>query len=144
MKSFIAHYMNKYPGGSVDSDGMTYLRAHDAKGNLRVVLCHAAGSLQDRSKICGAPDAHDLAPIPKDCRVYCDREDGVEQHDEGEDRSAIAARVAAQFGGRVPSVHEMGGDRFEKDHGAVDSFRAAAWLEAGKPEAVVKPKKGKK
>lgn len=139
VKPFIAHYRNKYPGGYVDSDGSSYLRAYDGKGNLRVVLCSAAGSLQDRSKICGAPDSHDASPIPKDCRVYCDKQDGVELHKDSEARAEVAKKVSARFGGRVPSIEEMSGKSFQQSHEYCDKFRAAEWLEKN-PEAKVSKK----
>lgn len=142
MKSYVAHYMNKYPGGSVDSDGETYLRAFDAAGKLRVVLGHGAGSVRDNSKLAGALDCHDLSPIPKDCRVFCDRAEGVERHQEADARSEVAVALAEQFGGKVPSVEEMLGENFHPSHKFVDEFRAQAWMEKGSaPAAEAKKKK---
>jgi len=144
MKPFVAHYLNKYPGGTVDSDADTYLRAYDSKGKLRVVLADGAGSVQDRSKLAGAPDCHDMAPIPKDCRVFCDRAEGVELHQEAESRKEVAKAVAEKFGGRVPSVAEICGDQFHGSNKFVDEFRAQEWMENGSAPAANKAKKSKK
>ena len=141
MKPFVAHYMNKYPGGMVDSDADTYLRAYDADGNLRVVLADGAGSVQDRSRLCGAMDQHDLSPIPKDCRVYCDRTEGIELHSEAKARMEVARAVAAAHNGKVPSVEELCGDSFHGSHKFVDEFRAQVWMEKGAVKAVSKKKK---
>lgn len=141
MKPFIAHYSNKYPGGNVDSDGETYLRAFDAKGKLRVALALGAGSVRDNGKMVGALDAHDLSPLPKDCRVMCDRAEGLVPHQEAEARSEVAAAVAEQFDGKVPSVQEMAGDSFSDNHNFVENFRAQAWMEKASVPAEKKKKK---
>lgn len=140
MKSYIAHYMNKYPGGVVDSDGEMYLRAYDASGRLRVVLANAAGSCVDRGAMSGAMDKHDLSPIPKDCRVWCDRVNGLEQHQEAKARLEIAMEVAENFDGRVPSVEEICGADFNGSNKFVDDFRAQQWIEKGSVVAVQGPK----
>lgn len=142
MKPYVAHYMNKYPNGTVDSDGETYLRAYDAKGKLRVVLGEAAGSVQDRSKALGCPDSHDLSPIPKDTRVWCDKSEGIERHQDADARQVIAEAVAAQYDGRVPSVEEMAGDHFGGSKKFTDDFRAQTWMEKGSvPAKMLKKKK---
>lgn len=132
MKPYIAHYMNKYPQGAVDSDGESYLRAKDASGRLRISLVNANGVVQDNGKLLGAKDKHDLSPIPKDCRHWCDKGHGVEAHREFSERKEIAEKVAEKFDGRVPSVEEMIG-RDISDHRFVDEqFKAAKWLEEQK------------
>ncbi|MGE3263598.1 MAG: hypothetical protein AB7K68_17610 [Bacteriovoracia bacterium] len=141
MKPYIAHYMNKYPGGSVDSDGENYLKAIDAEGKLRVSLICGAGSVRDNSKMVGASDCHDLGPIPKDCRVYCDRADGLEKHKDAEARSEVAAAVAEKFEGRVPSVEEMCGEDFGGSHKFVEEFSAQKWMENGSVPAEKAAKK---
>ena len=142
MKPYIAHYMNKYPGGSVDSDAHSYLRAHDAKGRLRVSLIMGAGSVQDNSKVVGAMDCHNLSPIPKDCRVFCDGVDGIHRHAHADARAKIAEKVAAEFDGRVPGVDEMCGEEFQSSPKFVDEFRAEKWLGGEVKEE--QPKKKKK
>lgn len=144
MKPYIAHYMNKYPGGSVDSDGSSYLRAHDSKGRLRVSLVMGAGSVQDNSKMVGALDSHNLSPIPKDCRVYCDGVDGVHRHAHADQRAAIAAKVASEFDCCVPGVDEMCGEEFQNSHKWVDAFRAEVWLDGDAKPQVQPKKKAKK
>lgn len=143
MKPFVAHYANKYPGGTVDSDGDSYLRAYDADGKLRVVLADGAGSVVDRSKALGAIDCHDLSPIPKDCRVFCDRAEGLERHQDADARAEVAKAVAEANGGKVPSVEEMCGDHFHASNKFVDEFRAQDWMEKGSSPAS-KPAKKKK
>lgn len=142
VKPFIAHYRNKYPGGYVDSDGACYLRAYDAKGRLRVVLCAAAGSLQDRSKIAGAMDVHCGAPIPKDTRVWCDMPESVEKHREADARMKVAAMVAEQYDGRVPSVQEICQEDFQNSVKFVDAFSAESYLsESSEPAKPLRKKK---
>lgn len=142
MKPYIAHYLNKYPGGSVDSDGETYLRAFDNKGKLRVALALAAGSVVDKSKMVGAKDVHDLSPIPKDTRVFCDMVQGLERHKEADAREEVASALAEKFDGRVPSVEELCGDNFHGSHKFVDEFRAQDWMEKASSQA--QPAKKKK
>jgi len=143
MKPYVAHYLNKYPGGSVDSDGETYLRAYDSEGKLRVVLALAAGSVVDRSKMVGAKDCHDLSPIPKDTRVFCDLMHGIERHREADAREEVARALAKKFEGRVPSVEELCGDAFVASHKFVDEFRAQDWMEKGSSQAQPEKKKKK-
>lgn len=70
MKSWHVHYMNKYPGGHVESSDSS-LRVYDADGKLKVSLVkNGAGQWVCNSEELGLEDKHDLAPIPKDARLY--------------------------------------------------------------------------
>jgi hypothetical protein len=70
MKSWKIHYLNKYPGGSVESSESSF-RVYDKDGDLRVALVKdGGGSWADISAEEGLPDRHDLAPIPKEARVH--------------------------------------------------------------------------
>lgn len=85
MKSLVAHYMNKYPGGHCEPSDAGF-RAYDANGKLRVVLEKGGdGMMHDISEQYGLEDRHDLAPIPKDSRLFKVRDGKVakdELHDE--------------------------------------------------------------
>lgn len=143
MRPYIAHYRNKYPGGEVDSDGESYLRAYDAKGRLRVVLANAVGSVVDQKSVVGCMDAHDLSPLPKDCRVWCNRSSGLERHAEADAREKVAEKIAAEFDGRVPGVEEICGEEFQNSHKFVEQFRAEQWVSEDGAEVPVfkNPKK---
>lgn len=70
MKSLYLHYKNKYPGGSVRSSEAS-LDVYSASGEHVIAMRRdGSGALVDQSEALGLRDRHDLAPIPKDARVF--------------------------------------------------------------------------
>lgn len=70
MKSYTLHYRNKYPKGHVQSTENA-VDVYDHEGNHCVALRkNGAGQWADESAAQGCLDQHDLAPIPKDARLY--------------------------------------------------------------------------
>lgn len=70
MMSYYLHYKNKYPGGRV-SLSESALDVYDAEGEHCVALRKdGGGSFIDRSAAMGCKHEHDLAPIPKDARLF--------------------------------------------------------------------------
>jgi hypothetical protein len=105
MKSLLVHYKNKYPKGHVVASEHT-LDAYDCYGNHRVALRKGGnGQLMDVGAEVGAIDKHDLAPIPKNCRVFKCYQDGtVKPSEEASERLAVASQVAVE--GVVLSIEE--------------------------------------
>src|SRR6185503_17206248 len=65
MLSWVAHYKNKYQGGSVAHDEES-LDVYDKSGRHCVaVRKNGAGMWVDRSADFGCAHAHDLAPLPQ-------------------------------------------------------------------------------
>lgn len=105
MKSYVAHYRNKYPGGRVDFSE-NHLDAYDKDGTLRVALrIGGGGVLLDKGDELGASDKHDLAPIPKNARVHKLTKDGKITLDEkaAERKQAVEKLVS---GGKIHSIAE--------------------------------------
>lgn len=70
MKSLQVHYMNKYPGGSVEASD-DKLDVYDVDGVRRLALRkNGGGALVDVSEEQGLPDRHDLSPLPKQARLF--------------------------------------------------------------------------
>lgn len=78
MKSYTLHYRNKYPKGHVQSTENA-VDVYDHEGNHCVALRkNGAGQWIDESAAQGCLDKHDLAPIPKDSRLFKEEsKDGV-------------------------------------------------------------------
>jgi hypothetical protein len=106
MKSWIPHYSNKYPGGSIDASDSSF-SVKDASGKLRVKLSKdGCGMWKDVGPDFGALDAHDLAPIPKDSRIFkqCPKSGALIKDEASEERTKY---VAEHFEDRVPSCKEL-------------------------------------
>lgn len=110
-KPFHVHYLNKYPGGNVitrdDSIDVTCVM-----GKPRIALRkNGAGQWVDQSAEYGCLDRHDLAPIPRDSRVFkLTREGDIQPDERAQDRAPIRDELAAlPLGGpdKVPSIAEL-------------------------------------
>jgi hypothetical protein len=111
MKSWIAHYRNKYPKGSVQASDSA-IDVYDAEGGHRVALRkNGANQMVCVSEELGCIDRHDLSPIPKDARVHKLYPSGmIGLSEEHEERQAVAEELAAhEVGGpgKVPSIQEL-------------------------------------
>lgn len=117
MKSMHVHYLNKYPGGSVEcSDDR--LDAYDSKGRHCVALRRdGAGGLQDRSSEFGLPHCHDMSPIPKESRLYKFKEGKIQPDEKFEERSKMVSDFVVD--GRVLSCEQLRLEKsmsFDRDH----------------------------
>lgn len=120
MKSYVAHYKNKYPGAKIEFSE-SHLDVTDADGVLRVALrIGGGGVLLDKGEELGATDKHDLSPIPKNARVHKLFADGRLGVDDLASERRVAAKVLAEaHGGKVPSILELkkaGADFDEKEN----------------------------
>lgn len=110
--SWIAHYMNKYPGGKVECEEDS-IKVYCAQGRARVCLRkNGADQWTDESAKEGFEDRHDLAPIPKEARAYKHYSRGygkseVTKSEEHDERKPYGEQIASQFDGRVPSIPEL-------------------------------------
>lgn len=106
MKSWRVHYQNKYPHGQVvEGDGS--MDVYDAKGRHCVALRrNAHGQLVCVSEEMGCKDRHDLAPIPRDARVYKLHANGkIGLDEEHAEREALRAEYVRD--GKVMSEAEL-------------------------------------
>lgn len=104
MRHLLPHYANKYGLENVECTD-SQLKAY-RNGRLSVLIeKDGAGNLQDRSEEFGLPDRHDLAPIPKDGRLY-KMKDGKLAKDELHDERK-PKREALLKDGRLPSEAEL-------------------------------------
>lgn len=106
MKSYIVHYRNKYPGGRVDASE-TSIDAYDSYGRHRVALRkNGAGQWICHSEEFGCLDRHDLAPIPKNSRVWKHYKDGkIGPSEEASERFEDSKLL--HVNGRIPSLKEF-------------------------------------
>ena len=109
--SFHLHYKNKYPGGQVQSSSHG-IDVYDADGNHAVALrADGAGSLVCQSEALGCSDRHDLAPIPKDARLYKMVDGKIAKDDKFEERSKKLK--AFLRGSKIASCFELGLSNFD-------------------------------
>lgn len=113
MKSWVIHYRNKYPGGSVDfSDDK--LDVYDAKGEHCVALRkNGAGGWSDISEEIGCKHKHCLAPIPKDARVHKERDGKIGLDEDHEVRKQKRGKFIKE--GRILSCKELEANGFRFD-----------------------------
>jgi hypothetical protein len=105
MKSWAVHYKNKYPGARVfASDDACDVYSADGE-HLVAVRRAGHGGWVDVSEEMGCRDRHDLAPIPKEARIYKLQKNGCIGLDEKADaRKAWSKGIE---GDRVWSLDEI-------------------------------------
>lgn len=104
--SWIAAYKNRFPGGHVDASETT-MDVYDKSGAHRVALRKdGAGQWQCVSETLGLSDGHDLAPIPRDARVYKVVNGKIAMDEFAEDRQTLSAEFD-DGSGRIMSMAEM-------------------------------------
>jgi len=102
MKSYIAHYKNKYPSAQIIANDTSIRVIRD--GELLVALDkNGGGQWQDVSEELGALDRHDLAPIERKFRAHKLHKDGRLGRDEEYDARIAEARQAEKDEGKVHS-----------------------------------------
>lgn len=105
--SLVVHYKNKYPRGNVFATENS-LDVYNENGDHVVALRRdgASGSLTCQSEALGCVDRHDLAPIPKDARIFKVMKDGkIGLDDEAEERKSLSSKMAKD--GRIQSMDEI-------------------------------------
>lgn len=126
MKSYLAHYKNKYPGGQVQMSENS-LDVYDADNNHRVALRKGGnGQWMDVGAEIGASDKHCLSPIPKNTRVYKHYNDGRVGHSEEHLERAEIAKVMAGKKKKVLSIEEYKsyGVKFDLEGNAIPDQKA--------------------
>lgn len=120
MKSWVAHYQNKYPGSDVTSDDNS-LSVFKGGKQLLALKKDGAGSWHDVSEEFGLPERHDLSPIPRDARVakVIGGKIGIDA-EEGESRKKKAKEFADE-NGKILSCAELNkkGFAFDEKHRCV-------------------------
>lgn len=121
MKAYHVHYMNKYPGGRVESSDEK-LNAYDANGRHCVALAKdGGGSWKDCSAELGLPHRHCLSPIPKESRLFKVRGGAIAKDEQFETRSKMASKFVQDY--RVLSCEELADSsemQFDKSHSLKD------------------------
>ena len=135
MKSYVVHYKNKYPGGSVRADESS-IDVYCKGGKHRVALRkNGAGQWVDCSEELGCEDRHCLAPIPKNARVHKLFADGkIGKSEEAAEREPVAAKLADHAvggAGKVPSIKELEAAKEAFEPGA----DAQPWSKSWKAQA---------
>lgn len=128
MKSYAVHFLNKYPGGSVDYSE-DKLRVYDANGFLVVALALGGnGAIKDIGAEVGARDGFCLSPIPRNARVFKLLNSGAIGHDELASSRKVSAQLLAK-GNRIESIefYKSKSDEYTVDqHGNVELLKKAA------------------
>lgn len=117
MKSYVLHYKNKYPKGHVVSSENA-LDVYDKDGNYCVALRkNGAGQWVDCSEAEGAVDKHDLAPIPKDSRLYKEEPGSAKiiKDDKFAEREKKYPKFLDKEGRKIMSCEELKKMGFEFD-----------------------------
>jgi len=107
-KSLITHYKNKYPNGMIQASE-TSLDVYGEDGTHRVSMQkNGSGQFVDVSSQVGAADCHDLAPIPKDTRVFKLYSDGsIRPSEEADERRVISKEITGIYKGKIPSISDI-------------------------------------
>lgn len=113
MLNWVVHYKNKYPSGRVVASENA-LDVWNADGDHAVALRKdGAGQWVCQSEEFGCVDCHDLAPIPKDARVFKVNAGKIGRDEKHEERSKAKDQFMDDKG-RVKSCDELKG-QFEFD-----------------------------
>lgn len=147
MKSWKVHYLNKYPGGSVESSETSF-KVYDGEGKLVIAMEKGGdGGWHDRSEENGLEGRHDLAPIPKDSRVHKVVDGNIGKDDLAEERESLREEFVR--GNKIASCAELKKEGFDFcDKQRVtrrpDKKQIAASEAAAEEAAPAKKKKGSK
>lgn len=114
MLSWKAHYLNKYPGGSVESSENSF-RVYDAAGKLRVSMEKSSSGMECTSEKNGLEDAHDLAPIPKDSRIHKIVGNKIVRDDKADEREELKNKFLSEDGLKILSCEDLKAHGFEFD-----------------------------
>lgn len=107
MKPWLVHYRNKYPDGAV-LETKESIDVFCKSGLHRVALRKTHAGWQCASKEMGCVDVHNLAPIPKDARVWKLYKNGdIALSEEGEHRKKISKEISDEHKGKIPSIQEL-------------------------------------
>lgn len=108
MNHLFVHYKNKYPLARVEAREDS-LDVYSQEGeHLVSVVKNGAGQWADRSEQLGCRDRHDLAPIPKDSRLYKLEGGNLVRDDKFQDRkSLVESFVCEKHQDRVLSCAEL-------------------------------------
>lgn len=89
MKSWHAHYMNKYLGGYCEESDTSF-KVYNGEGKLVVALAKGGdGGWHDKSEEMGLSGKHDLSPIPKDARVHKIVDGKIGRDEEADEREEL-------------------------------------------------------
>lgn len=113
MKTWKVHYLNKYPGGSVESSDSSF-KVYNGKGKLVVALEKGGdGMMHDKSEEYGLEDRHDLSPIPKDSRVHKVVNGKIGRDELADEREDLRAEFERD--GKILSCEELQKEGFSFD-----------------------------
>jgi len=107
MNPWYVHYKNKWPGGYV-SESENSLDVFCAEGIQRVALRkNGAQQWQDESEKYGLAGRHDLAPIPRDARVFKAIDGKLGRDESAADREQAREKFMCSEGLKVLSCEEL-------------------------------------
>lgn len=123
MKSLAVHYKNKYPNGKI-FESETSLDVYNASGDHCVSMeKNGAGQWVDRSEAKGCLHKHDLAPIPKDARLYKVVGGSVVKDEKYAERSKKYSEFLDVSSDKIMSCEELETEGFEFDEKQVAKKR---------------------
>ena len=110
----IVHFMNKYPGGRVQSSESSMDVFSQDGQHLLALRKNGAGQWVDESETLGASERFDLSPIPRDARVYKVADGKIKRDEKADEREA--AREKFKSGVKILSIEELEkmGHRFDQ------------------------------
>lgn len=113
MRHLVVHYKNKYPGARVSASDDA-LDVYLGDEHVVAIRKNGAGQIVDVSAEMGCRDRHDLAPIPKESRVYklCPQSGHIIRDEKADEREK--SREKFMQGGKVQSCAEMGLENFDE------------------------------
>lgn len=115
MNHLYVHYKNKYPLARVEArESSLDVYSQDGE-HLVAVRKNGAGQWADHSELLGCRDRHDMAPIPKDSRLYkhCPKSGAVIKDEKFSERKGLVEKFVD--GERVCSCDELRAKGFDFD-----------------------------
>jgi hypothetical protein len=123
MLSWLVHYKNKFPGGMVQASESS-IDVYDQNGNHQVALRKSgSGAMICQSEQLGCEGRHDLAPIPKDARLWKIKDGKIAKDELFEERKAKLSQFLDEKG-RVKSCAELGLAAFDEKQKLVGALPA--------------------
>lgn len=107
MKPWLVHYKNKFPGCQILSSANSFDVFAKNGAHLISIEKNGMGQWMDVSEEKACLSKHDLAPIPKNSRVWKLFRDGkIGLCEEAKERALIASKIISAYG-HIPSIADL-------------------------------------
>lgn len=114
MKSYLIHLKNKYPGAHINYSE-NGIDVFTDEGHAISMVKNGAGQFVCRSEEMGCYDKFDLAPIPKESRVFKEVDGKIALDEKSAERIKARSEFMCDKGIKVLSCHDLKQKGYEFD-----------------------------